>query len=249
MSSFLNNNSSKYAEDYLKEHIETMSIRTLNLMLRHFSRTRQTGKLRDLFYSRMLPDRVNALSYTTFINALSKSASEKTAYEAEQLVQEMYSNGIVQPNLFTYNALLNTWLKSGSPQAPTKCVDILQVMESQGIEPDKISYTCYIGTWAKMKPEQGMRILEYVEDSNLAKLDRVPYFSLINAFAIRRNVEMVMLLVQRMKENGIYADKRLHDVILDSIDRSDLPRQRKQNMIDSIPYAIPQRKKKKFSFL
>jgi len=249
VSSFLNNNSFKLAEDYLKEHFETMSIRTLNLMLRHFSRTRQMGKLRDLFYSQMLPDRVNELSYTTFINALSKSANEKTAFEAEQLVQEMYTIGIVQPNLFTYNALLNTWLKSGSPQAPSKCVEILQIMESHGIEPDKISYTCYIGAWAKTKPEQGMRILEYVEDSNLVQLDRVPYFSLINAFAIENNVDMVMKLVQRMKNNGIDADKRLYDVIVNAIDRSNHPQQRKKSMKNSIPYAVPQKKKKKFSFL
>merc|ERR1712110_77641 len=108
--------------------------------------------------------------------------------------------------------------------------------ESHGIEPDKISYTCYIGAWAKTKPEQGMRILEYVEDSNLVQLDRVPYFSLINAFAIKNNVDMVMKLVQRMKNNGIDADKRLYDVIVNAIDRSNHPQQRKKSMKNSIPY-------------
>ena len=66
----------------------------------------------------------------------------------ERMHQESSSNRRVEPNLVTYNSVINAWSKSGLPDAGEKAEALLQRMEELGLKPNTISFNAAISAWA-----------------------------------------------------------------------------------------------------
>ena len=97
-------------------------------------------------------------SYSTVIDAWAKQSGRdpKAAEKAEAILTRMENNPDVIPNTISYNAVLNSYAKSTSPEAPVRAEALLRRMQffaSKGInreaKPDRISYNTVIMAWAK----------------------------------------------------------------------------------------------------
>jgi pentatricopeptide repeat protein len=86
------------------------------------------------------------------IDAESMQNPSKAAQFAERMLEimqhESSSNHRVEPDLVTYNSVINAWSKSGLRDAGEKSQVLLQRMEELGLKPDTISFNAAISAWA-----------------------------------------------------------------------------------------------------
>ena len=201
------------AQNHIDEHEQLISTRTFNLLMKHYSKKKSLTKVKRIF-DQMGPKRVNVISYTIVINALSKVGGEQAALQAESLMNQMNP---VQPNIYTYNAILNAWCKSNSRMASTKCKQVFEEMRKNNIPPDIISYTAYICASTKDDPHKALKIMN---ETGL-KFDMIAYFTLINSFSKVDDVQACMILIQRMVYcDGINPDRKIIELLKTTIRKS-----------------------------
>ncbi len=108
-------------------------------------------KLADSGFETVRP---NAKSWNSALNTLSRANDEDSARRAELLVDEMREAGI-QPDVFSYAALLHAYQKNASSEGAERADDIVRKMEQlyfDGIlsdPPDVYHYTIVCACWAR----------------------------------------------------------------------------------------------------
>jgi len=90
----------------------------------------------------------DVVSYTSVINAYSKTGGEHAAKRAQSLLDEM-QNEDVEPNAQTFNSAITAWSRSGSSAAGKKADGLLKKMEELQIKPSAKVYTSVISAWSK----------------------------------------------------------------------------------------------------
>jgi hypothetical protein len=119
----------------------------------------------------------NTISYNTVISAYARSGEVGSERRAERILKRMDklsqrqqegqrqgqgnnsndSNNSCQPDIISYNTVINGWSRSKDPKAPIRAEAILNHMEKQyknglsNIQPDVVSYTSCIAAWARRK--------------------------------------------------------------------------------------------------
>lgn len=117
--------------------------------------------------SDIFPD---SASYTTVINAWSRSRDKDAVDRAEELIrrcEESFEQGNVdaKPNALTYNSLINCYAKSRLRGASEKALGVLSKMKKMSLadgvgdsNPDVVTYTSVIDTLAKEKSEKAAEV-------------------------------------------------------------------------------------------
>jgi len=95
-------------------------------------------------------DLSSVLSITSVISAMTKSKEMDAPNRAEKLLRDMGTTdscGELAPNRVTFNSVLNSWAKAGSPDRAEEILFRMEELSKQGtpdIAPDAISFTTVI---------------------------------------------------------------------------------------------------------
>jgi len=117
--------------------------------------------------------RPNTITYSTVIDAWSKSGVKGAGDKAETILnkmQEKYEAGDenVKPDIRSFGAVLNCWAKEGNgPRAEAILTHIEQLMHQQGFEhlrPNTIIYSTVIDAWANSRNDIGVTKVEAILD-------------------------------------------------------------------------------------
>jgi hypothetical protein len=145
---------------------------------------------------------LNISYYNIWINALSRSGDNHAGTKAGNIlrrVEELQASGCnIQPNLITFNSILNAWAKSTEPRAASSAEALLQKMERSheqnklDFRPDNISYTTVIDALAKSgEKDAALRaeqiLLKMLRNYRRGDIDSKPntisFTSVIHAFS------------------------------------------------------------------
>ena len=166
------------------------------------------------------------ISYTTIINALSKSGNRNAPQHAERLVQEMIGKNIA-PGTMTYNSLINCWARSKQTGAAEKAEEVLLRMReitasgAANVHPDSVTFSTVIKSWANeangSRAEEILTHLEKMSETSNLIASNYAYNSAITAWSRSKNVNAaeralsLLYRMERMCENGNkYAIPTLH---------------------------------------
>jgi pentatricopeptide repeat protein len=102
----------------------------------------------------------DTISFSTAINAWSKSSDRYAPDRAHELLQKLIGlynsegNKIHKPDVFTYTNVMQCWIKSKKPEAPEKVESILRELQSMeyngdaSMKPDAACWNSVISAWA-----------------------------------------------------------------------------------------------------
>jgi pentatricopeptide repeat protein len=75
----------------------------------------------------------------------------------EWMVEQAMENPSLRPNVVTFSSVMNSWVKSGLPEAPQRVEDLLQRMKDLdeenpdwGVAPNGVTYSTAIDVWARV---------------------------------------------------------------------------------------------------
>lgn len=157
---------------------------------------------KTLFKHMQEKDRVDVISYNTFLKALlakTNGAPCSSASEVALILQEMRSRNL-KPNAVTYNSLINAAVSRGDLTGAWQYVDD---MESQGVALD--AFTCSIlmkGVKHSSRKEEVERILGLIERAKVVP-DEVLINSLLDACVRLRNGQLLTLVLERFRATGV----------------------------------------------
>ena len=166
-------------------------------------------------------------------NAILRAYAQRGNGErAEALLEEMYhdstkgGNHLVKPSLISFNAALNAWSKSTSPNAPKFSEAILKRMwdlhkknnksnKRWNCRPDIVSYNTVLSTWAKSNeadaPERAEKFLRQMQqvtkqgEKGLSP-NTISYNAVIDSYVRRGNaVKAQAILEELIREKNGYA--------------------------------------------
>ena len=177
----------------------------------------------DSFAPHIFPD---AQTYSMIIDAEIMQDPSKAAQFAERMLEQMHQesrlNHRVEPDLVTYNSVINAWSKSGLRDAGEKSQVLLQRMEELGLKPDTISFNAAISAWANSNdPSAGERaelllqkMLElYQADHVNVKPDTTSFNSAIAAWTNCRSAfsaNKAEAILRRMLELSKQGNDNMH---------------------------------------
>ena len=143
---------------------------------------------KSLRYPFCTPD---ATSFTTVIDAWSKSGRKVAAENAETILELMEDHAItrlkfnLRPTVVTYATVLNCWAKSNHPEAPLRASAILRHMlqADLGFRPNVVTYNTCMNAWARSSkaraPEEVERLFVEMKANGL-RPDPITYMARIN---------------------------------------------------------------------
>ncbi len=139
------------------------------------------------------------VSYNTYLHTLTISGNDVTmAQRADATLrqwEERFDRGDIDfsPNVFSYNLVIEGWVRSRDPNAATHASDLLRkLVKRDGVEPDVISFNQVINALSRSSQPGSARkaedLLHYMDESYKAgvydfKADVVGYTSAITAWS------------------------------------------------------------------
>jgi hypothetical protein len=166
--------------------------------------------------------RPNAISYTTCI--IWAFAAAKKPQQAEKLFREMEEQASIrddpslQPNLYTYCALISAWGKTGRPTSAQAVFDALvsRSQTDESLRPNTAIYSALLSAWATAGDVvQSVSILQSMCDDyeegkhNSAKPNERCFSAVINALSRSKHAdaapqaEACLVKMEEMAENGL----------------------------------------------
>eukprot|EP00978_Attheya_sp_CCMP212_P031796 scaffold121532_cov61-Attheya_sp.AAC.1 len=197
--------------------------------------------------------RPNVVTFTSVIDAWSKSKSRDAPQRAEALKDEMiymYESGAypdVKPSRVTYNALINTWAKSQERGAAQNAERVLNEMIERfdagdtDLQPNAISYTSVVEAYAQSrdkgsidKAERIIRHMEQLYDAGnvSVKPNATTYVQLIYGLSrspernAARRAEAVLQRMQEMYDSGnvdVRPNRVAYNTVLNALAHSHEP--------------------------
>jgi hypothetical protein len=174
--------------------------------------------------------RADARLCNSVLNHYAQTGTPESAERAESFLSTLKQMGqrdnAVQPNVYTYNMVLNAWGRSNHPEYVSRMSKIYESMLSDQIEPDEVTYRTMISRFVKSPNSIGMAdklLLELENDENGKKGRSLPicnlYTMVIQAYLRSRDAERATELLFRwlntISDNGTASKKR--GSVLDSM--------------------------------
>ena len=120
---------------------------------------------------------MNTIIYTTLIKGFTK---KRDLQHAITTLEEMKKDVNVQPNIVTYNSLLECAVKCNDFSMAEKIYDEAVSMESDFFHPDLITYSTFMKSLCKSRNIDGaIEIYELVKSKNF-KIDEVLFNTLLD---------------------------------------------------------------------
>ena len=155
----------------------------------------------ERLWQRMSDDKKNTITYNNIMAAYARTGN---GTKCEEYFQEC-----PQPDLVSYNTLLDAWSKSTDPHAADRAAQILQNMlttannnDDHEIQPDKFSYTSIILAYARSnQPIKAEEILNQLISNQQCTPDVFVYNAILEAHV--SNPERATELLNEMKEPNL----------------------------------------------
>ena len=155
----------------------------------------------ERLWQRMSDDTKNTITYNNIMAAYARTGN---ATKCEEYFKEC-----PQPDLVSYNTLLDAWSKSTDPHAADRAAQILQNMlatannnDDHEIQPDKFSYTSVILAYARSnQPIKAEEILNQMISNQQCTPDVFVYNAILEAHV--SNPERATELLNEMKEPNL----------------------------------------------
>lgn len=139
------------------------------------------------------------------------------------IIAEAPEHSHLQPNVYTFSSLMNAWVKSKDPQAPSRAENILELMHELhsefpewNVAPNQITYATAIDAWAKVgrvdRAEQLLHDMHaaYKENGMEHLKPNLPAFNgLLVALARAGEMERAQKVLEQME--ALYESGELDD--------------------------------------
>lgn len=144
---------------------------TLGCLVNALVRNNKQQQAYDLVQSNI--EIVNTIIYTTLLTGFAK---KKDKLMVMNIFEQMKANPNAQPNLVSYNALMDSLI---SCQDYETCIQVFQQLQSNGFQPDIISYSTYLkGLCRNKKSVKAYQMYLELKKEDKHQLDEV-FFNLL----------------------------------------------------------------------
>ena len=155
----------------------------------------------------------NVRTYASVISCWTKVKTKTAALKADELLQSMRARFLagdtdMEPNSIIYNAVLNSWAKSGAKDAPERIETWLKQIDTKQL--DSSSFNVAISTWSKSGRPEAVERVERLVDRMFESLeidpDIVTYSCLMDLYARTKQAQKATQLLYRVCDaysNGI----------------------------------------------
>ncbi|KAJ0983921.1 hypothetical protein J5N97_002277 [Dioscorea zingiberensis] len=124
--------------------------------------------------------------------------------EAKELAREMAENKEIEPNVVSYNILIDGCILFDDS---TGALAYFNEMRERGIAPTKVSYTTLMKAFALSgQPKLAHQVFEEMEKDPRVKVDRVAWNMLVEGYCRLGLLEEGKKVVEKMKESGLQPD-------------------------------------------
>eukprot|EP00529_Nitzschia_sp_RCC80_P004656 CAMPEP_0113480984 /NCGR_PEP_ID=MMETSP0014_2-20120614/22166_1 /TAXON_ID=2857 /ORGANISM="Nitzschia sp." /LENGTH=965 /DNA_ID=CAMNT_0000374449 /DNA_START=462 /DNA_END=3356 /DNA_ORIENTATION=+ /assembly_acc=CAM_ASM_000159 len=171
--------------------------------------------------------RADVFAYTSVINAYARrgdvdGASKVFKMQVDDFKQS--NNTDAQPNIMTYNTMMNAWAKSRRQDA-VEAVEKLFVVVTKLYErgeleegPDVVTYSTLIDCWSKSRrKESPAKSLQYLKDMEAMgiKPDVMTYNGVLDAHAKQGDVDGALNVLETMQGEA-KPDRQSYSILLDA---------------------------------
>ena len=162
------------------------------------------------------PVRPDGGCYNKVLHAYANLGDVQKAEQVIELMHEIFEAGdhLAEPNNRHYTTLIFAWQKSGKPEGPERCEQILETMHSlhelgkfPKCKPDSFSYTSVVHCWANSERRDAATRAEALFRKMIDRFqngdqgmrpDTVAYSNLLNAIAKPNQTERAEAIVWEM---------------------------------------------------
>ncbi|TMW97495.1 hypothetical protein EJD97_005396 [Solanum chilense] len=135
----------------------------------------------------------------------------------QQLLELMHERGL-EPDLVSFNTLINARLKSG-PMTPNLAIELLDEVRSSGIQPDIITYNTLISACSReSNVEEAVKVFNDME-SHRCQPDLWTYNAMISVFGRCGMDGEAARLFNELEANGFYPDAVTYNSLLHAFAR------------------------------
>ncbi|XP_010318267.2 pentatricopeptide repeat-containing protein At3g18110, chloroplastic [Solanum lycopersicum] len=137
--------------------------------------------------------------------------------QVQQLLELMHERGL-EPDLVSFNTLINARLKSG-PMTPNLAIELLDEVRSSGIQPDIITYNTLISACSReSNVEEAVKVFNDME-SHRCQPDLWTYNAMISVFGRCGMDGEAARLFNELEANGFYPDAVTYNSLLHAFAR------------------------------
>ncbi|OVA18174.1 Pentatricopeptide repeat [Macleaya cordata] len=124
--------------------------------------------------------------------------------KAKELIREMASNAGVEPDVVSYNILIDGFILIDDSAG---ALEYFNEMRARGIAPTKVSYTTLMKAFASSgQPKLVHKVFDEMLKDPRVKVDQVAWNMLVEGYCKLGLVEEAKKIVERMREDGFYPD-------------------------------------------
>ncbi|PHT53576.1 Pentatricopeptide repeat-containing protein, chloroplastic [Capsicum baccatum] len=135
----------------------------------------------------------------------------------QQLLDLMHERGL-EPDLVSFNTLINARLKSG-PMTPNLAIELLNEVRSSGVQPDIITYNTLISACSReSNVEEAVKVFNDME-SHRCQPDLWTYNAMISVFGRCGMDGEAARLFNELEANGFYPDAVTYNSLLHAFAR------------------------------
>ncbi|KAG8073966.1 hypothetical protein GUJ93_ZPchr0006g42268 [Zizania palustris] len=179
------------------------SVRLFNALLRTLCQEKSMSDARNVYHALKYEFKVNRQTFNILL-----SAGWKSVEDAEAFVAEMRELG-VEPDLGTYNSLINCHCKNRGVE---KAYKLLDEMREKDISPDVITYTSLVGGLGLIgQPDKAKDLLKEMLELGCYP-DVAAYNAAIRNFVIAKRLGDAFALMEEMASKGLMPNATTYNI-------------------------------------
>ncbi|KAK9162233.1 hypothetical protein Syun_003135 [Stephania yunnanensis] len=176
---------------------EVLELLDLNGILRYFGEQRRWQDASQLFDWMREQEKINFVSYSSFIKYMGKAHNPKKALEVYNSIQDESTRNHVS----ICNSILNCLVKSGKFES---CIELFDKMKKGGLQPDEVTYSTLLAGCIKYKDGylKALKLVQELKEIGLP-MDSVIYGTLLAICASNNRCDEAEAFFQQMKDEGV----------------------------------------------
>ena len=157
------------------------------------------------------------------------------AGEADALLEEWTSKGVVKPNVILFSTLIKGF---GQEMQPERAQAVWSKMEMANVTPNVVSHNALIDAYARTGDmETASKLLEKMSAHGL-RADRVTYSTIVKGQCQAGKTQEALRVMQRMHGAGLKPDAVMFNALLDACVRTNRLEEGKRLVSDMAAYGV-----------
>ncbi|KAK9096045.1 hypothetical protein Sjap_021542 [Stephania japonica] len=176
---------------------EILELQDLNGILRYFGEQRRWQDASQLFDWMREQEKINFVSYSSFIKYMGKARNPKKALEVYNSIQDESTRNHVS----ICNSILSCLVKSGKFES---CIELFDKMKKSGLQPDEVTYSTLLTGCINYKDGflKALKLVQELKENGL-HMDGVIYGTLLAICASNNRCDEAEAFFQKMKDEGV----------------------------------------------